>query len=284
MKEKQLKVAADSLFEVIGSFLIAMGVYNFALTADFPMSGFSGLAMIAYRLWGIPIGWTTILLNVPVSFLCFKMLGTRFFMRSLRCMVISSLMVDYIAPLFPVYTGERMLAAICTGVLLGTGYAMIYMRNSSTAGMDFITMSLRVVKPHIPLGKLAFGCDFVIVALGGIVLRDMDGVIYGLIINFFYATVVDKVMYGINAGKLTLIVTKYAQEVSKAIDDCCGRGTTQLAARGGYQGEEKQVVMCACSNKQMYLVEKAVRQIEPEAFVIIMESNEVIGEGFQKKL
>lgn len=284
MKEKQLKVAADSLFEVIGSFLIAMGVYNFALTADFPMSGFSGLAMIAYRLWGIPIGWTTILLNVPVSFLCFKMLGTRFFMRSLRCMVISSLMVDYIAPLFPVYTGERMLAAICTGVLLGTGYAMIYMRNSSTAGMDFITMSLRVVKPHILLGKLAFGCDFVIVALGGIVLRDMDGVIYGLIINFFYATVVDKVMYGINAGKLTLIVTKYAQEVSKAIDDCCGRGTTQLAARGGYQGEEKQVVMCACSNKQMYLVEKAVRQIEPEAFVIIMESNEVIGEGFQKKL
>ena len=101
--EKWKKIAVDILAEVLGSMLIALGLYNFALEAKFPMSGFSGLAMIIYRLFGLPIGVTTILLNIPVTILCFRVLGKSFFLRSLRCMVISSVCVDVIAPLLPVY-------------------------------------------------------------------------------------------------------------------------------------------------------------------------------------
>ena len=115
--EKWKKIAVDILAEVLGSMLIALGLYNFALEAKFPMSGFSGLAMIIYRLFGLPIGVTTILLNIPVTILCFRVLGKSFFLRSLRCMVISSVCVDVIAPLLPVYQGDRMLSALCTGVL-----------------------------------------------------------------------------------------------------------------------------------------------------------------------
>ena len=100
--EKWKKIAVDILAEVLGSMLIALGLYNFALEAKFPMSGFSGLAMIIYRLFGLPIGVTTILLNIPVTILCFRVLGKSFFLRSLRCMVISSVCVDVIAPLLPV--------------------------------------------------------------------------------------------------------------------------------------------------------------------------------------
>ena len=231
--EKWKKIAVDILAEVLGSMLIALGLYNFALEAKFPMSGFSGLAMIIYRLFGLPIGVTTILLNIPVTILCFRVLGKSFFLRSLRCMVISSVCVDVIAPLLPVYQGDRMLSALCTGVLSGIGYALIYMRNSSTGGADFISMSLKAVKPHLSLGKIIFAMDFLVVLLGGVIFQDVDGMIYGLIINSLLSLVVDKTMYGINSGKLALIVTEQGKAVTEIIDERTGRGTTILHASGG---------------------------------------------------
>ena len=279
-QEKVKKVITDIVYEVVGSMFIALGLYNFALAAEFPMSGFSGLAMIVYRLVGLPIGVTTILLNIPVTILCFKVLGKSFLLRSLRCMIISSIFIDVVAPLFPVYEGERLLAALCTGVLSGIGYAAIYMRNSSTGGADFIYMTLKAKHPHLSLGKIIFVLDFLIVFLGGVIFKDIDGMIYGLIINSLLSMMVDKTMYGINSGKLALIVTDKGNEMTAMIDEYTGRGTTLLHASGGYSQDEKKVVMCACNNKEMYLVEKAAKGIDPQSFMIILESNEVLGEGF----
>lgn len=275
------EVGIDIVTEIVGSFLVALALYNFALMAKFPMTGFSGISMILYRLFGLPIGLTTILLNIPVAILCYKLLGKGFFFRSVRCMVISSLMIDYVAPLLPVYNGDRLLAAICTGVLGGLGYSMIYMRNSSTGGSDFIIMAVKALKPHLSLGKIAFLSDVGIILAGGFIFKDMDGVVYGMIINYIFAIAVDKVMYGMNAGKVALIVSESGTEIADMIDQYCGRGSTLLDARGGYKQERRDVVMCACNTKQMFLVEKAVKKIDPNAFIIIMESNEVLGEGFE---
>ena len=281
--KKYLKkeLISDISFEILGSFLIAIALYNFALMAKFPMTGFSGISMILYRLFGLPIGVTTIILNIPVAILCYKLLGKGFFLRSVRCMVISSIFIDYIAPLFPVYNGDRLLASICTGVLGGLGYSLIYMRNSSTGGSDFIIMAVKALKPHISLGKIAFLSDVLIIIAGGIIFKDMDGVIYGMIINYIFAIAVDKIMYGINAGKLTLIITNHGSKIANIIDEYCGRGTTIIEAKGGYKQDNRDVVICACSNKEMFMVEKAVKKIDPNSFTIIMESNEVLGEGFK---
>ena len=270
----------DLLVEVGGSALIALALYNFALEAKFPMTGFSGISMILYRLFSLPIGLTTVLLNIPVAAVCYKLLGKGFFFRSIRCMLISSVFVDYLAPLLPVYRGSRLLAAICTGVLGGLGYAMIYMRGSSTGGSDFIVMAAKALKPHLSLGKIIFISDAAIVVIGGVIFRDIDGVIYGMIISYIFALVVDKMMYGLNAGKLTLIVTGKGAQVAKAIDQSCGRGATILKAKGGYQLEDREVVFCACSSREMYLVEKAVKKEDPASFMVVLESNEVLGEGF----
>ncbi len=267
--------------EVLGSILIAVALYNFALMAKFPMTGFSGISFILYRFFKLPIGFTTVLLNIPVAIVCYRLLGRGFFLRSLRCMIISSFFMDYVAPLFPVYTGSRMLAAIVTGVLGGLGYAIIYMRNSSTGGADFIIMSVKALRPHLSLGKIAFLSDVGIILVGGILFKDMDGIVYGMIINYIFAIMVDKVMYGMNAGKLALIVTDHGHDIADAIDEMCGRGSTIINAHGGYKKEEKDVVMCACSTKEMYLVERSVKKIDQSAFIIIMESNEVLGEGFK---
>lgn len=274
------KLAVQLFWEITGSIFIAAAIYNFAVQAEFPMTGFSGISIILYRLADIPIGLSTILLNIPLAFLCYRLLGKSFFISSLRCMLISSFFIDYIAPLFPVYEGERLLAALCTGIIGGIGYSIIYMQNSSTGGADFIVMAVKSMNPHIPLGKIIFISDFIIILIGGILLRDVDGIIYGLIVSTLFSVAIDKIMYGINAGKMILIVTKDGPGICKVIDACSGRGSTILPAFGGYQYEDKQVVMCACSTKEMYLVQKAVKEADPESFSIILESSEVHGEGF----
>ena len=279
--ERAKDFAIQLAWEFIGSVFIAAGIYNFAVQAKFPMTGFSGISIILYRLLNVPIGLSTILLNIPLAIICYKLLGKKFFISSIRCMVLSSLMIDYIAPMFPVYTGDRLLAALCTGVFGGIGYALIYSKNSSTGGSDFIIMAVKAIKPHLSLGKIAFWSDVGIILVGGILFRDIDGIIYGMIVNFIFAVAVDKLMYGINAGKLTLIVTEHGPKICQVIDECCQRGTTILNAQGGYKGADKQVVMCACNNKEMFHVQQAVKEADPASFIIVLESNEVHGEGFK---
>lgn len=273
-------LALQLFWEIVGSIFIASGIYNFAVQAEFPMTGFSGISIILYRFFHIPIGLSTIILNIPVALLCYRLLGKKFFISSIRCMIISSIFIDYIAPMFPVYEGSRLLAALCTGVLGGIGYALIYIQNSSTGGSDFIIMAVKALKPHISLGRIAFLSDVGIILLGGILFKDIDGVIYGMIVNYLFAVMVDKVMYGINAGKVALIVTDHGTSVCDAIAAACNRGTTLLDARGGYKGAPRQVVLCACSTKEMYQVRHTAKAADPNSFVIIMESNEVHGEGF----
>ena len=283
MKHNQNKfqILATQLFwELLGSIFIAIGIYNFAVQAKFPMTGFSGISIILYRLFNIPIGLSTILLNIPVAILCYRLLGKKFFISSLRCMILSSIIIDYVAPLFPVYTGNRLLAALCTGVFGGIGYALIYAKNSSTGGSDFIIMAVKAIYPHLSLGNIAFLSDVGIILVGGILFQDVDGIIYGMIINYIFAIVVDKFMYGLNSGKMALIVTEHGKEICNTIDECCQRGSTILHAQGGYQGEEKQVVMCACDDKEMFHVQQAVKEADPQSFIIVLESHEVHGEGF----
>ena len=271
----------DTAVELFGSALTGIAIYNFAVPAGFPMTGFSGLALILFRLFSLPIGIMTIVLNIPVAILCFRLLGRQFFFKSLRCMLLSSLFIDYVAPLLPMYTGGRLLAAICTGVIGGIGYAMIYLTNSSTGGSDFVVMAIKAERPYVQLGRIIFITDAVIIGLGGIIFRDFDGVIYGLIIDYIYAIVTDKLMYGMNAGKLALVVTDHGKAAADKIDELCGRGATIIEAKGAYRGDHRDVVMCACSTKEMLTVERAVRLVDPNAFTVILESNEVLGEGFK---
>ena len=278
------KWSIDILMDILGGILIALGTYNFAALAQFPMAGLNGIALIFYHLWGLPIGRTALLLNIPIALICFPILGRQYFLRSVRTIIITSVIMDYLAPLFPVYTGDRMLAAICAGVLSGLGYALIYMRETSTGGADFIMLSIKALKPHFSLGKITFIMDGLIVLLGTVMVsRDIDSLIYGMIITFLLSVVVAKVMYGIDAGKMTLIVTDQAQEVADMIDQVTGRGCTFLKGEGSYSKEEKAVVMCACNNKQMYSIRSSIKKIDPKAFIIIVESNEVVGEGFKSR-
>ena len=271
----------DLLYDVVGSVLIAIGVHNFALHANFPVAGFSGIAIIMYHLLKLPVGASIILLNIPVSIFCYRYLGKKFFYRSVKTTIISSLFIDYVAPLFPVYTGSRLLAALCMGILCGVGYTLIFMRGASTGGQDFITMSIKKTFPHISLGTISFSLDILTITAGSLlVFKDIDGFIYGMIVTYISATVMNRILYGVDQGKMTLIVTDDGEVMAKNIARFADRGSTIISGIGSYTGQPKDIVMCACNNKEMYTIKKLAQRVDEDAFTIIMQSNEVVGEGF----
>ena len=290
MKEKKItkntvkKLLIDLLVDVIAACLVSAGVYTFAAKADLPLSGFTGISQIVNKLTGFPMGIMIIILNIPVAILCYKVLGRKYFLNSLKSMAIVSLFIDYVAPLFPSVSIDKMLTAICTGVLCGIGYGLIYMRGSSSGGTDFITLTIKSKKPYLSIGNIALIIDATIIAAGTIIVsKNLTGMIYGMIVAFIASTVVDKLVYGMNSGKMTLIVTDKADEVADAINDTVSRGATFLKAQGSYTEENKNVVMCACGKKQMYLIKDAIKEVDPKAFMIVLDSSEVMGEGFEKK-
>lgn len=282
VKNNRKNYLIDLFADIIGSLLIAVGLYNFAAASEFPVTGVSGVALVFYHYWGLPIGTVTMVLNIPIIFICGKILGLTFMLKSLKTMLISTFFVDVVAPIFPVYQGDMILSCICMGILSGVGYALIYMRNTSTGGTDFIIMAIRALNPQLSLGKIIAILDCSVLFICGILMGGkVDNIIYGLIATYIVSVVVDKVMYGLDAGKVTLIVTDYGQTVADKIHELTERGATILKGAGSYSKNEKQIVMCACSYKQMHMVQKAVKEVDSCAFMVTMEANEVRGEGFK---
>lgn len=279
--KKMMGYLTDLGVDIAGGILLTVAIYCFAIPANFPMTGVSGVALILYHLFGTPVGMMTIFLNVPIAIACYRPLGRQFYLNSLRTTIITSLIMDILGPRLPIYEGDLILAAVCGGVFCGIGYGIIFMRNSSTGGFDFIMMTVKAFRPHISLGKIAFVTDSIVIVAGGCLIGNATTIIYGLILNYLYSAVLDKVVYGTNYGKLALIITDYPREVAAVIDQEAGRGSTIIHASGSYSGEKKEVVLCACNNKEMYIIKKRAHEIDEKAFVIILESNEVIGEGFR---
>ena len=268
--------------EVIGCFVSALGLYSFAVAAGVPVTGVAGIGAILFRLFGLPIGVTNIIMNIPIVLICFKYLGKDFFFRSVRCMVLFAIFTDYVLAALPVYQGDRMLAPICGGVIGGVGDALIYMQNSSTGGIDFITTAVKVKHPHLPFGNITFAAALAVIVANGLVFHDVDSIIYGLIFNFVSSAVINKMMFGFSSSMLAMIVTDDGEAACKEIDRVADRGATILQGRGGYGGAPKDVVLCACSNKQLYEIEHAIQKMDPASFIIMLQSNEVHGEGFRQ--
>ena len=122
--------------------------------------------------------------------------------------------------------------------------------------------------------------SFVVIAASECFFPDIDGAIYVLIIEFISSRIIDRVLIGFNAGKLALIVTQHAQEICTVIDRAVQRGATILHASGGYQQDDRSVVMCACSTREMYRLEAAVKEADPASFTVVLDSTEVHGNGF----
>lgn len=277
------QTAADLIYDIAGSVLYAVGLYTFAGNAGFAPGGISGLALILNHIWGLPVGTMTLLFNIPLVAVSYKTVGRRLLVKSAKTMIISSLMLDVIFPFTPMYEGNRMVAAVYSGIFLGAGMALFYMRGSSSGGIDFLALTIKKKRPYMSIGVITLLIDLVVILLGWPVFGDVDAVLYGVASTGVSTIVIDKILYGIGAGTLAIIITDKGKAIAAGISEKAGRGVTSLPAVGGYTGMQRDVILCACTKSEANLVKTAVQETDADAFLMFTETSEVFGEGFKVK-
>ena len=141
-------------------------------------------------------------------------------------------------------------------------------------------MTIKKFRPYLSLGAVTLTIDLFIISLGWIVFGDVDSALYGLAGTGVASLVINKVMYGADVGKMAVIITLDGQGVADEISSKIRRGSTVINAKGSYTKLERDVLLCACSKSQAYIVKKAVFDVDPKAFVMFTETSEVFGEGF----
>ena len=289
MKDKLLEPRSSALRLLRDYALIALGCLIFALGFDLFMAphsinvgGVSGVAMLLVEVTGIgSVGVFTVLLNVPLFLMGYKVLGKRFFFGSLFGMLASSLFLD-VCSIIPAPQTETLLGALFGGVLSGIGIGLVFMGHASTGGSDIIARLLKRKFRDLKMGKLMLMVDLVIVAFTGVVFRDISKALYSVVILYVSAEVMDAILYGLDYSTVALIITERYDEVYAAIGNQLDRGETFLDGRGGYTGTPKTVIMTAVSRRQVSDLKQLVQSIDPNAFMILQEAHQVLGEGFKR--
>ena len=277
-------ILRDLGHDLAGSFLYALGISFFAADAGFAPGGITGVAMIIHHyVPELGIGLVSLIINIPVAFVCYRLLGRVFFFKSVKSMVISALFLDVIVPLlgsYPDAAANPLLAALFAGALSGMGLALIYMPGSSTGGTDFIIMSIRKVKPHLSIGTISVFVDGVVILAGGFVFGNMNAVLYGVLMTVVSTTVIDKIMYGSGTRRMLLVVSDRAQEIADGVMEETGRGATLADVRGAYTGKPHQMMMCVCSKVEIFHARRIIYRIDPGAIVMLTTVDEAYGKGF----
>lgn len=185
------KIIFMMIYDVIGSVFIGVSIVCFAVAADFAPGGVNGIAVMANYLANIPIGLATILINIPIILFTFRSLGKAFFLYSVKTMVISSFLIDYVLCYLPAYNGNRLLAAILAGITAGIGYSLIFNEGSSTGGTDFIIAAIKKKRPKMTFGLLAFAVDGIIVLFSIFVFKEALAFIYGMVYTIVTSVALD---------------------------------------------------------------------------------------------
>lgn len=272
----------EVFMDSLGAFLYAIGIYYFTVNANFAPGGISGAAIIInYFFEFLPIGMLSVILNIPIILGTFKYLGFSYLLRTARTLVISAFFMDIVVPRLGMYEGMPLLAAMYAGAFAGAGLALIYNNNTCTGGTDLIIMAARKVKPHLSIGQVTIIIDGAIIFTGWLVFKNIDAVLFGFLFTVVETLVIDRFMYGFSAGKLTMVISDHTREIAKEIGRKLDRSSTRLMAKGGYSGRDKEALLCATKRTEQANLNRVVKNIDPEAFVIILDYSEVRGYGFK---
>lgn len=276
----------DLLIYNLGSIAFGLSVAMFTAPADLAPGGVSGLATMANFLsrehlpFTLPIGGMILLINLPLLVAAWLRLGRTFTYRTLICTVLSSLWVDLLAEIVPPFKGELMLAAIFGGALMGLGVGLILSRGGTTGGSEIVANLLERRWPHIPIGKLILGVDGIVIALSAVVYGQLESPLYAVILVFISSLVTDWVVYGGRRGKMAMILCKDPEALTQRVMTELDRGVTLLKAVGGYTGREQQMLLCAVGRAQVFLLKRLVFDTDPDAFFMLLSTDEVVGFGW----
>ena len=282
-KPNLTRMVRDYAWIALGSVLYSLSFDWFYVPNQIGFGGLTALGMILnYLSPAIPIGMVVLILNIPLFLLGWKFLGGHTLVSSLFAMTATSVLVDLIAAMHTFPSMDPMLAAIFGGVSLGVSLGMIFSKGATTGGTDLTARLLKLPFAWLPMGKLLMVVDLTMLLSVSLVFRSMESAMYGMISLYISTLVMDGVLYGLDQSKVAYIVTTRPQEIAAEIDRQMDRGATFLHGEGSFSKEEKLVLMCAFKQKQIVPLKALVHELDPEAFLIVCDAHEVLGQGFRR--
>ncbi|MBO5078703.1 MAG: YitT family protein [Oscillospiraceae bacterium] len=266
----------------VGCALFGLGFNLFLEPHGLNAGGISGLSMVLVHFIGVgSIGTVTALLNLPLFAIGGMKIGKAFFFESLLGMILLSVFIDVFA-LIPIPETEVLVGALYGGVICGLGLGMVFSAGGSTGGSDIIVRLLKLRYQNVPIGIINTVFDGAVAVLTGIVFQDVNRALYSGVAIFVLGRVIDAVVYQFDYSKVAIIISKKYDEIARRIGEDLDRGATFLNGQGVYSGNDTKVILSAVKKQQISELKELVVAIDPDAFIIVQEAHQVLGDGFAR--
>ena len=283
MKRKQLfSFLIDLLFYIAGGIIYSVAVLLFLTENEISPGGLTGIATILNYLFSLPIGTVVFILNIPLLAAGFIKFGGIFIAKTAVATAVMSLTLDISGLFMPKMKIDPILAALFGGLLMGLGISLFMLRGATTGGSDIVAKLINRKFPHLTVGRLMLAADAAVVGLSALVYRNVESALYAVIAIYASSRVMDLILYGADRGKIIYVITDNAKELSDSIMSLINRGVTLLDVTGAYTGTKRQMLMCTVRRNEVAAVCRLATSCDKNAFIIVGEAGEVLGEGFKR--
>lgn len=279
--KKILNTFKEAFLLALGCFLIAIALNLFFDPFNIAPGGISGLSIVISSVTNLSLSFLSLLFNIPLFLIACKILNKNDMIKTLAGVTLLTLCLKLTSSLSNLtVTNDLLLATISGSILLGVGLGIIFRINGTTGGTDLIGLLVNKFLPFISSAVLMGIADFIVVVLSGIISKEIEIALYSALSVYLIVKVTDFIVIGFNYSKSFMIISDNTVEISNAIINNLGRGATLLKATGAYTNNEKNVVLVVISKRQVVTLKKLIKSIDPNAFIIVSEVHEALGEGF----
>ncbi|HHW12818.1 MAG TPA: YitT family protein [Firmicutes bacterium] len=271
----------DYLGVFLGVNLTALGLVWFLIPNKIAAGGVSGVATILYYLFQWPVGAVILLVNIPLFLACLLVFGPAIGMKTVFGTVLLAAVVEYWGALVHPLTLDPLLGALWGGVLAGAGVGVTLRYHGTTGGTD-LAAKLLAHFSALSMGQAVLLLDGLVIAMAGLVFKSVDLMLYALISIVVSGKIIDGVLDGFNYSKGVYIISDRSEQIAQRVLNELNRGVTGLAGRGIYSGKHREVLLCVIGRTEEMRLKRLVKEEDPNAFVIITNVHEVLGEGFKE--
>ena len=268
---------------VFGSFILASGFVLFITPYKIVPGGVYGISIVIHYLFNTPVGMIALAFDIPLTIIGIKVLGPRFGFKTILGFVLTAFFNDGITYFYgyhPLVKGDPLLSSIFGGLFIGVGVGLIFKAKASSGGTDIISMIIsKYIK--LPVGQVMIMVDSVVVLLGLVVFQDWKIPLYSLIVIFISGKVIDTILEGMSYDKVLFIISDKHKEIGNKIMHDMNRGATLLEGEGMYNLQKRQIIFSVVNRREVTLIQEYIHSVDPTAFVTVMNSNEILGEGFK---
>jgi len=267
---------------VVGSFLYGLSVNMFISPGNITMGGFTGISTTLNHLFGTPVGFVTVLLNLPLLLAEVRTGGGRLGLVNALFGVLGTSLATDLLSAFPYTHSDALLSAVFGGLLMGAGTGILLSKGFTTGGSDLFAHILHRRFPFLSTGKIIMVIDALIVLSCSGVLGTGWNMLFSFAALWCFSTALDFVLDGFGGSKLVMIISEEHHTIACRITERLHRGVTVIDGRGFYTGKERKVLFCAVKRSELFALTELIRRTDKSAFVTVCDAHDVLGEGFGK--